>query len=287
MIINTLNKNIIRAKLKRKISDILDIKILEAKFLFNKSAIVVYQMGKVGSTTVYSSLEKQLLFTPVFHVHCLARAELKKQEESYQAIGKLPSQVKHLRHGNFLRQKLDESAVIEWKIITLVRDPIIREISIFFQQKDHDFPKGIETSKIINILQNRLASFQESNDFVCNWFDRELKHNFAINIYDFAFDKKKGYHIISEENKKILLIRLENLNDCFQTSLEEFLETNKTIGISSRNVARKKQYKEQYLEVIEKIKIPRDVCELIYSSNYARHFYSDEMLHNFIRRWTK
>ena len=271
-------------KLKTIISDR---QKLELKLFFNKTAIIVYQMGKVGSTTVYFSLKNTLLFTPVFHVHFLAPNALKEQEKAYQAVGKTPNQVRHLRHGNFLRQKLDESVAINWKIITLVRDPIPREISTFFQKKEQNFPQGIDTADIIAILEKQLTSFEESTDFACTWFEREIKSNFNINVYDFGFDQQKGYQIIREKEREILIIRLEDLNNCFQAALGEFLAINQPINKASENIATKKPYREQYLEVLDQIKIPRTVCELIYSSKYARHFYSKEMLDTFIERWAK
>ncbi|VEP16806.1 conserved hypothetical protein [Hyella patelloides LEGE 07179] len=274
----------ILTKLKTKVPDVQKLAI---KLFFSKTAILVYQMGKVGSTTVYFSLKKQFLFTPVFHVHCLGERALKEQEKAYQAVGKMPSQVRHLRHGNFLRNQLNESAIIKWKIITLVRDPIIREISIFFQQKEHRFPNGIDTNEIIDILQQKFASFKESTDYVCTWFEREIKSNFNVNVYDFWFDKQKGYCMINKENIGILIIRLEDLNNCFNTATKKFFSINKNLDLRAENVASYKEYKAQYIEAIAKIKIPRDVCELIYSSRYAKHFYSDEMLNKLIEKWTK
>ena len=272
---------------KKRIVDLLENKFLETKLFFNKRAIVIYQMGKVGSTTVYYSLKKQLPFTPIFHVHCLSENTLKEQEEAYQNIGKFPGEVRHLRHGKYLRKHLDKRTNIKWEIITLVREPISREISIFFQQRDRDFPDGIHTSEAIEMLQTSFANFKESTNFACNWFDREVKNNFDINIYNFDFDKQKGYHIIRKEDRGILIIRLEDLNSCFQTSLGEFLLINKSLNILPKNIATKKAYREQYLEVIKQIKIPRDICESIYSSQYVKHFYNDDMIHGFIKQWTK
>lgn len=271
-------------KLKTIISDV---NKLEIKLFFGRTAIIVYQMGKVGSTTVYFSVKDALPFIPVFHVHFLSHSALKEQEIFYNSVGKTSNQIRHLRHGNFLRKKIDKSAAIHWKIITMVRDPVIREISTFFQKKEKKFPTGIDTAEIIKILQNHFNSFDESTDFACNWFDRELRSNFKIDVYDFDFDKEKGYQIIREKDQEILIIRLEDLNNCFQAASREFLEINKPISVLSENVAARKQYKEQYLEVVNTLKIPRDVCELIYSSKYIKHFYSDDMIDNFIQQWTK
>ena len=70
-------------------------------------------------------------------------------------------------------------------------------------------------------------------------------------------------------------------------AVKKLLNSKKHFSITSKNIGAQKQYKDQYIEVVKQIKIPRDICQLIYSSRYAKHFYSDEMLNNFIKRWTK
>jgi hypothetical protein len=238
-------------------------------------------------TLVYYSLSHQLSFTPVFHVHVLSDSGLKEQEEIYQSYGQVPSKLRHMRHGNFLCKQINKSAGIKWKIITLVRDPIIREISMFFQRVNRQFPNGIDTIEVIDILQKRFTSFDESTDYACTWFDREIKNNFNIDVYDFAFDTQKGYQIIREKNRELLVIRLEDLNSCFEPALKEFLEIQKPIKMMVENVATQKPYKKQYVEVVNKMKLPRDVCELIYSSKFAKHFYSDQMLNDLIKKWSE
>lgn len=86
---------------------------------FSKSdPILVWQMGKVGSSTVLNSLNKARLGAAVFHVHLLNDALLQKGElfrksvhwrsKGYLYNGALSEQ---LLHGNK-----------RWKIIPLVRD---------------------------------------------------------------------------------------------------------------------------------------------------------------------
>lgn len=41
----------------------------------NQSPILIYQMGKVGSKTVYESLKALNLATPVYHTHLLNKLE--------------------------------------------------------------------------------------------------------------------------------------------------------------------------------------------------------------------
>jgi len=262
-------------------------KLLKIKWMLNSNSILIYQMGKVGSTTVFLSLKKHLSLTPVFHLHFLSDRSLKEQEEYYRSVGKDPQKIRHLRHSNLLKNKLDRSAKRQCKIITLVRDPIAREISMFFQKKDKNFPDGIDTKTIIEILQNQFKSFDESKDLACNWFDEEIKANFNIDVYKFEFDKQKGYQIIRTENAEVLTIRLENLNQCFQTALSEFLISDRPIEMISENTSKEKDYKKQYREVINKITIPEEICRTIYSSRHMKHFYSEDKIEEFILKWTK
>ena len=271
--------------IRKSILDALDTKKLEIKLFFSGTAIVVYQMAKVGSTTVYSTLKDKLLFTPVFHIHYLSHDAIRELEKSYIRQNKIPMHISRIRHGWFLRKKLDKSENINWKIITLVRDPIAREISIFFQHLDRNFPDGISNSKIVEFLQKKIISFEESTDHACMWFDKELKENFGINIYDFNFDKKKGYSIVKKQGIEVLVIRLEDLDGCINSAFAEFFNFRKPIKLESKNIGKNKKYSQQYTEVLNDISIPKAVCEKIYSSKYSRHFYDNDMLDKFIKRW--
>ncbi len=279
-----MSKVTILTKLKTQVPEI---KRLAIKLYLSRTAILVYQMGKVGSTTVYHSLKNQLFLTPAFHVHCLGDRDLQEHEQAYLSKGENPNDFTYLRHGKFLRKKLDEPSNIQWKIITLVRDPIARDISMFFQQIHRNFPNGLETEEIVNLLQKHFASFEESQERDRNWFKREIKHNFKINIYDFDFDKQKGYSIIKKENTAVLIIRLESLNDCFNLAIKELINGKKSWYLTPKNIGANKQYNAQYLEVVRQIKIPRDICQKIYSSQHIQHFYTKEMIKKMSDKWAK
>ena len=101
--------------------------------------IVVYQMGKVGSRSVYEALVDLRLAVPVYHAHVLE--DLDNMAESIKK--QFPNPVHSLRvirAGKRLRQLIDSNPTQHWHIITLVRDPIARNVSRFFHSIEEVLP---------------------------------------------------------------------------------------------------------------------------------------------------
>jgi hypothetical protein len=130
----------------------------------------------------------------------------------------------------------------------------------------------------------KFEKFNEDADYVTNWFDKELKAVFNVDVYDLPFNHDKGYQIYHSENAAILLIRLENLSSCFTSGFEEFCGI-KGLELSNDNVSNKKDYSSIYAGVKSKILLPENVLTRIYSSKYARKFYNEKEIEGFIGRW--
>ncbi len=75
---------------------------------------------------------------------------------------------------------------IRWKVITLVREPIARAISDVFQNVYAIIPRINRLSEkeafasVSEHILEHLNSFNEANDYVCTWFDREIKAVFEL-----------------------------------------------------------------------------------------------------------
>ena len=48
---------------------------------------------------------------------------------------------------------------------------------------------------------------------VFEWFNVELKEPLGLDIYQYEFDKMRGYQIIEKDNIELLLIKLEKLDE--------------------------------------------------------------------------
>lgn len=284
----------IKALIKRKLislSVVEKLKINTQNFIKNPP-IIIYQMGKVGSSTVLNSLKNVDLPNPVHHVHFLSHNGIKNAEKYFLRL-KNPIIPHHIKLSKILRKKIDKTKDRRWKIITLIREPIGRDISDFFENVETQHPNlidengNVKKSQAIEFLQKKFMNYDELTNYTCTWFDKELKIAFNIDIYAYPFNHRKGFTIIRNKNIEILILKLEDIDRSFNNGVKEFLNLNCYIKMLKANVAKDKKYSIAYKYVLKNIVIPKPVCIKIYSSKYANHFYSESMRSEFIKKWCR
>jgi glycosyltransferase involved in cell wall biosynthesis len=251
--------------------------------------IVIYQMGKVGSKTIQASLEKLNLPNKIYHTHFLSWSNIKQIEDHYSSI---PGTNVRLDHCKDIRSLIDSTAGnIRWKIITLVRDPVTRDISDVFENIKRDLPHvtNVDPESAFNDISSHIlktfADFNESTDYACTWFDKEIKDVFNFDIYANDFNKSTGYQIYRVQDADILLIRLEDLSRCCHDAFREFLGVP-DFSMVKDNVGEKKWYQGLYRRVLDSISIPDSDLERIYKSRYCRHFYTGDEINHFKKKWS-
>ena len=254
--------------------------------LSRKEPILIYQMGKVGSTSMLRSIRRITINRPVFHVHTLRKDVLDDIERLYS--GREIALGHHYYAGRYLSQKLcARNSEKKWRVISLVREPIARNISAFFQNLDlytrHPDLDGANPDEIVNVMiQDYLEKFP--HDTPLKWFDREIKENLGVDVYSGSFPAEVGYKIYESDRADLLLIRCEDINKCAITAIKEFLGISR-IEIKNANVGSKKEYNEVYERFKNKIRLPKEYVDEMYSSQLARYFYSDEELREFRKKW--
>lgn len=275
----------VRAKKYKKVSRSYD---------SDHKTVVIYQMGKVGSSTVKHSLDKLGLPMNLYHVHALTKERIDWLENQFQyasSIKEKPVIHDHVIESIFLRELIDQNKHLNWKIITLIRDPIARNISTFFQSLDIFFP---EWEKDHNNKQNRLEDYveemielflQESNhELPLIWFDSFLKPVFDIDVYAKKFPAEQGYDYYSRKNVELVLIRLEDINDCAETAINEFLSID-SFTLEKANISSEKDYSEAYSKFKKLIKLPNEYINEMYSSRFTQHFYTQGEIDKMKARW--
>ena len=253
--------------------------------------VFIYQMGKVGSSTVYRSLKKNKLSNPVFHVHFLTFSGIKNAEKSHKSIKSEPIPY-HIQLSKLLRNKLNRSSNTKMKIITLVREPIGHEISGFFQNikllnANLIADNGrINNDKALSFLENKIKKYNNKTGYIDTWFDNEIKAVFNIDVFDHPFDHIKGFCIVRQKNIDLLILRLEDLNRNFSRALTDFLSLKQPVEMIKTNIGKNKKYASVYQYVKKHIVIPESVCRKIYNSRFSTHFYNEKMREGFIGKWT-
>lgn len=264
--------------------------------------ILVYQMGKVGSSSVVRSIKSNNL--QVYNLHTLNRAYLHADQKIYRKefVSGSRDAITLWQELFFFRKigcKFNGKSV---KIISLVRDPVARNISHFFQwpnmimeQVDNGFhvrspsfhyDEVINSEDIEEELSNLYLMRFKRHDRPLVWFDKEMKQNFKIDVYEKNFPMEKGYCIYRNGNTEVMVIKLEKLNEVSGKAFKEFLGIE-SFELITANIGRKKKTSDLYRRFLDTIKLPVDYLDSMYKSKFAIHFYSKEEIDSFRARWTR
>ncbi|MCA1065336.1 putative capsular polysaccharide synthesis family protein [Rossellomorea sp. AcN35-11] len=229
--------------------------------IIQKEVILIYQMGKVGSSSLYYSLNEQSE-KPIIHIHNFYNVskDTKFARKFYIRI--------KISFLNFIlkRKKL--------KVISFVREPVSRNLSCFFQNLDHY--TNIENSRPNQIIK----TFEEKYDhkYTLNWVQEELCRKFNIDIFSLNFDKKRGFSIYEKNNTKIFIGKLETLNS-YIAELKDFI--NFEFEYKNFNEGDNKWYSDLYKEAKKDYKPTNEYLESMYQSQYMNFFYTKEEIEKF------
>lgn len=230
------------------------------------NSILIYQIGKVGSTTVYQALKHANIST--IHVHHLMKQTGISQIDDSTA---------------YLVEKCRKDGV---KIISLVREPIARALSEYMQgfcRKEY-LDDRCESFDIETEARRWVIKSLEQNDEF-EWFDREIKELTGVDVYEHAFDRERGYAWIKEGNTEILLLKLEKLDDNID-KIGEFVG-KPGIKIVSENLGKDKGSKYIYRGLQQNFNLPENIVKQQYENNIKlNHFYTQEERKAFLKKWS-
>jgi len=263
--------------------------------------IIDYQMGKVGSSTIQRSLNERGLEQAFYHVHFLNPvrvAEIEKQRRQYFGTEK-EGLLKRPWSYEFLYEQIQKKDR-HWKIITLVREPVARNISTFFENLDvaikPDGKKyvvksdyyGIDIEVGLDDVEPLGSLFFDrmQHDRPLQYFDNEIKAVFGIDVYSGEFPTQKGYRIYPAENADLLLIRLENLNACARTAFREFMGID-DFSLVQTNVGSEKIYAPLYSAFKRTVHLPESYIDRMYNAKYTRYFFTEGEIQGFRDKWIK
>lgn len=206
------------------------------------------------------------------------------------------------------------------KIITAVRDPIAQNISAMYQLFSSgalifDWVIGDIQDKTNLETENKIKEYYEL--FVDNATDvqlifdkfleryvytegefenksiipKSIQHFFCefqdnvFDIFEYPFDKDKGYSIIKKGNIEIFVYQLEKLND-------NILALSNWLGVPFNkfimgNQATDKWVATSYKEAQNNIKITQEYFDRCYNESYMSNFYSQDDINKFKEKWAK
>lgn len=280
-----------------------------APYLGWRDPILIYQMGKVASSSIRNSLFRcpdprtrlvlmsheffpirhrdpdRIQIEPEYRTHILR--EIEHDKRVFQGFTLRKRLGWRLRE-KFYAERIYRSYVKRGdrlRVITLVREPVANNISMFFQVIDHYTGMLFEESKldVDSLIRIFLERYMHWRPIV--WLDAELKTTLGVDIYRSPFPRDLGYGTISGDRVNILILRHDLDDRTKERVIADFLDLDE-FEIVRSNVASEKNYGRQYEEFMQRIRIPPDLLDQMYNSKYARHFYSSVEIEQLRARWS-
>nr|WP_319556697.1 putative capsular polysaccharide synthesis family protein [uncultured Vibrio sp.] len=248
--------------------------------------VLVYQMGKVGSSSIEHTLGERKI--PSYHIHTFDDHEEFHMYHNKQDVKKFFD----FKNRAIYRLVLSQRKRIlqkreQLKIVTLVRDPIATVLSRFFQDLHLQFIEGKKNEAIHNDmdvtyqhLENCFDNYINLNYFA-DWFDNELKRNFKIDVMGQQIDSTQPFFTFDNNQAKVLLIKCEKLSSLEQ-EIGHFLDVD-NFELKNSNEAKNKWYSNIYQYFKQKY----DFSKLFYMYDLPlyQHVYSEQEREAFKTKW--
>lgn len=255
-----------------------------------KGKILIYTMMKTGTISLRTALEKSLGELQ-YTLHSMQNISGFKQRPyaNFIDLNNTSISLYHKKAVELTKKRLKEEK--EVKIISLVREPVSRNISFMF------FTLPIllgANAGLLNPKKEKYAYieiFEDlyyqmiNHDYFLNWFDIEIKQSLGIDIYKYAFDKEKGYLVIEEDNIKLLVLKLEKLNECTSV-IKEFAGVDK-FELEKENSSDNYWYKPIYDNFKKKFIPNEEHLQKLYESKFMKYFYTEKEIEAFYKKWRR
>lgn len=243
------------------------------------TSLVVLQMGKVGSRSIVDAIETAT-GSEALHVHS-TRADLLDQMVEMQRKQGLPIPP-HIALSRRLLSLLEQKKPL--KVVSLVREPIDRNLSAFFQNLslEEKLIEDFSDADVDEYVRRFVDTYP--HHVPLGWFDKQIKPALGIDVYAQRFDHDLGYAFFERDNIELLVMRAESSDDvkraavenCFGIDLGEF---------ANANVSSAKSYGDLYSQFKARVVLSPEYIDEMYNSRYTKHFYTEAEREEFVAKW--
>ena len=227
-------------------------------------------MAKVGSTAVAAGLERARL--PTFHVHRMDAEHLYRMREERRALGWfVPPVPHHDRVGLRLRRELLARGG-RAAIVTLVREPIARNISSYFEHLDFIWQRrnAHESVSVDVLIEGFRTRFPHHEPLT--WFDDEMFRVTGLDVFQQAFPEC-GHLIVSNENLELLVMKSELPNNMKAAILSNV--ACRSLSLSVANLTSTKPKGAVFQKFMSRLRLDPCYIDEMLESRYAKHFYTE------------
>lgn len=255
-----------------------------------KQTVLIFTVGKVGSSSIYSTcLANENI--DAYHLHHISPQALQAQSAAF--VNNPEMMHDHLKTALLLaeRKALQNENL---KVINLVRDPVSRSLSHFFQ--DYFAPSSMNLKNLLQqidefgeekmateIIKMFLAKSRHLEPF--NWVKTELSYILQDEPYKHPFNKDDGYNIIENKNVSLLTLQCEIDDKQKLNAVSEFLDLSFDDIVTS-NITGDRNVGNIYKKVKSLMKLPTEYLDMMYKNEYCEHYYSQKQLAAFREVWS-
>jgi hypothetical protein len=231
--------------------------------------ILVYQMAKVGSSAIVDSIEAS--GRAVFHVHRMRAEHLAELRETRRQLGwTVPPIPPHDTLGLRLNEVVFERR--RPKVITLVREPIGRNLSAYFEHLDFIWQTPDAHAKLSSAELHRGFLERYTHNEPLTWFDDELRPVCGIDVYERPFPES-GHLTITGERCDLLVLKSEVDNEAKRQVVAAFLGHD-VPRLMPVNRTTDKSKGAAYAQFVRSIVLPDAYVDGMLNSRYCRQWYT-------------
>jgi hypothetical protein len=237
----------------------------------SKDVFVILSPGKVGSSSVYSTLKKNLINAYVFHIHFLSERNID------EGIMLHKNSLRKSVPNHFITSRIFNSIFFKQskriKFIILFREPVDRYISDAYQNFNRLVSEldNKNNNDIIDKINTGLSNM-EHMDYLENWVKDELHQNLGYDFFKNSKLNKSGYFIDSKDKYDFLFMKMESLNSDFSNASKIFF--NSEIKLENANISKQKKYSTLYKLSKSKISLSQQTIDKMKNYKYTKMIYT-------------
>ncbi|MEM7768254.1 MAG: putative capsular polysaccharide synthesis family protein [Pseudomonadota bacterium] len=237
---------------------------------------IVYTMGKVASSAISTAIRRTGRL--VHDIHTLNDETLMREMRKAVDENRFPNP--HFCVS--MAWKAREITIRQRAVyISLVRDPVARNISAYFQNlwRFVDKLDGGDRAEVDAYVDDFINRYP--HHFPVNWYDREYKEFLDIDIYAGVFRTQNGYQLSHHE--RVVIFRVDTPDEVKSRILTKVLGFD--VEVQRANEAAEKAYSDDYEAVRALVQLEAPLLDQIYGSQFVRHFWDDDEIEAMRARW--
>ena len=277
---------IVAAKARRLASRRINLAEQRVLERMGRPPVLVFAWSKTGSSTLFETLKYSHLLRPVYKAHELDDELEKRLAETAVSKNNLGLNPEQQRSARVMRAYL-ASGASGLSMATLVRDPMSRAISSFFQRHHSSGidmtrePTPESVAATVELLHRMLPALITSTDA---WFDRQMVGVFDVDLFELPFDPRAGYARYEHGRFDQVVMRLDRFRDVYREALTPVLG-RRPGKIRDRNISTGKSYEAHRRATLAEFRASAEEIDLAADSQVTRHYFSDDERDALLAKW--